>query len=461
METIQGGEWDYYDKKDGLIIHDYRGTEKEVTIPAFIGGKPVKAVRGVGEYLYYRWGIFFKKGVESVIISEGVDVIQSNAFNCGELSRVRIPASVTRIESGAFCGNRLTAVAIPEQVTHIGEDAFSDNKLAEVTIPPGVHTIGKWAFAHNCLTRAVISPGICVIGEAAFAGNRLADISIPDSVTAIGEGAFTNNELTGIDLPASIASIGSRAFSMNRLTAAFAHNLALKSILVDPENPAYTSVDGVLFSKEKTTLVSYPAGRGKEYAIPDGVTVIDRYACAENQLEQVFIPRGVTFIGKAAFSDNQITSVTIPPGVKTIGSFAFSRNKNLSRVIIGMDVEIYYDVIDGDFVSVYKSNGKKAGEYAKTGDAWSYAPLDHRLMPEYFEFKTAARVKAKKAKAVLKKTGFVLAVIVFIVPQVCFTLVLFLIKTIFRLIISIPRLLLRRMIRLFRKFFGRHNSSPS
>ncbi|MDR0655722.1 MAG: hypothetical protein LBG22_05350 [Treponema sp.] len=60
MKAVQG-EWDYYDDEDGLIIHDYRGTEKEVTIPAFIDGKPVKSVLGTGEYLCYRWGIFFKK----------------------------------------------------------------------------------------------------------------------------------------------------------------------------------------------------------------------------------------------------------------------------------------------------------------------------------------------------------------------------------------------------------------
>lgn len=474
MEAGRNREWEYCEDDDGIIIYDYqgdyRGTEKEVTIPAFINGKPVKAIRGEGEYLCYRWGIFFKKDVESVIISEGISAIESNAFKCGDLSSVRIPSSVTRIESGAFSENHLTAVDIPDQLTRIGEAAFNDNKLAGITIPPGVHTIGKWAFAHNCLSCAVISPGICVIGEAAFAGNRLTEITIPDSVTAIGETAFTHNALTGIDLPGSVTDVGSRAFSRNHLTAAFiprtlvsigggafSNNPALKAILVDPENPAYTSAGGVLFSKDKTVLVSYPAGKGKGYAIPQGVTTIARYACSDNQLEQAFIPRGVTVIGKAAFSDNLLTSVTIPPGVKEIHSFAFSRNQNLSSVIIGMDIEIGYAGIGGDFVAVYKGNGKKAGEYTAAGDKWSYAPLDHRLMPEYFEFKTVVRVNAKKAKAVSKKAGFVLAVIVFVVPQACLTLAVSLVTSIFGFILCFPYLCVRLVIRLLRKIFCRPN----
>jgi hypothetical protein len=462
---VYSEEWSYYESEDGLVIFEYQGKEKNVTIPAFIGGKPVKGLEGLGEYLFYRWGIFYEKGVENVIISEGIITIHRHAFARSDLLSVRIPASVTRIESGAFSYNRLSSVAIPEQVTHIGKGAFGNNRLTGIVIPPGVYTIGDGAFANNCLTRAVISPGVCVIGEGAFDYNRLAEITIPDSVTIIKKSAFAHNLLTGIDIPESVTGIESRAFWKNHLTAAFipksltaiggglfADNPALKAIVTDPENPSYASVDGVLFSKDKTTLVAYPAGKGKEYAIPEGVTTIVRFACAYNQMEQVLIPGSVTVIGNSAFSKNRLTSVTIPPGVKKIGFYAFAGNE-LTSVIIGMDVELGgggSNGFGGGFDSVYKCGGKKAGKYTNTGGAWTYEPMDKEQAARYFDFKTVARVRKKKAAVIAKKAVDILVMTAILTPTVCFALAEVVITNLVSLILAIPYLFIRLIIALCR-----------
>ncbi|MDR0709604.1 MAG: hypothetical protein LBF77_06025, partial [Spirochaetaceae bacterium] len=87
---VYSEEWIYYDTEDGLVIFEYREKEKNVTIPAFINGKAVRGVWGTGNYLCYHWGIFYEKGVESVIISEGITGILSNAFALGELLSVHI-----------------------------------------------------------------------------------------------------------------------------------------------------------------------------------------------------------------------------------------------------------------------------------------------------------------------------------------------------------------------------------
>jgi hypothetical protein len=197
-------------------------------------------------------------------------------------------------------------------------------------------------------------------------------------------------------------------------------------------------------------------GRGKEYAIPDGVTTIAPSACTGNQLEQVVIPRGVAVIGSSAFSRNRLTSVTIPPGVKKIAHYAFSLNE-LTRVIIGMDVEVGGGGAGGfedGFDSVYKRGGKKAGEYTKTGDTWNYAPLDKELAAAYLDFKTIARVRAKKTALIAKKAAFVLAMIVGIIPTACSVLVGLLIQNVLGLIIAIPWLCIRLLMRLFRKIRG-------
>jgi hypothetical protein len=444
--TVDSGEWIYYDTEEGPFICDYRGKEKNVVIPAFIDGKPVKAVLGVGNYLFYRWGVFFEKGVESVVISEGIEAILSEAFSSGDLTSVRIPSSVTRIEASAFGGNKLTDLAIPEQVTYIGRSAFGSNRLTRVAIPPGIETIADNAFEGNCLTRVLIPPGVRGIGKWAFFHNRLADIEIPNSVTTIGDCAFMHNELAGIDLPASVTGIGRRAFAENRLASvfiprtlvsigggAFANNPALMAIVTDSENPSYTSVDGVLFSKDKTVLVSYPAGKGTVYTIPDGVTTIAPYACDNCQLEQVIFPASLGVIGKSAFADNHLTGVTLPPGVKTIDNFAFFHNE-LSCIIIGMDVELYRGGSSDDFSSMYKRSGKKAGKYTKTNGVWNYAPLDKEMAGRYLDFKTVARSKAKKAAPGIKKAGFILMAVTGSLPSICLVLPVFLARLVFDLV---------------------------
>lgn len=96
-------------------------------------------------------------------------------------------------------------------------------------------------------------------------------VVIPDGVTAIDGLTFAGCEtVTSVMIPASVTKIEASAFS-------FADGLT--SIEVDPSNPNYTSVDGVLFSRDKTLLVQYPCSKaGSSYAVPDGVTRIYGYA---------------------------------------------------------------------------------------------------------------------------------------------------------------------------------------
>jgi hypothetical protein len=105
---------------------------------------------------------------------------------------------------------------------------------------------------------------------------------------------------------------------------------------VAPGNPAYSSVAGVLFNKNHTTLVEYPDALAGNYAIPSGVTSIGDIAFAGCQgLTNVTIPNGVTNIGYEAFLlCSSLTSVTIPSGVPTISYGAFLLCSSLASVTI-------------------------------------------------------------------------------------------------------------------------------
>jgi hypothetical protein len=108
------------------------------------------------------------------------------------------------------------------------------------------------------------------------------------------------------------------------------------SIEVAPDNANYSSDNGVLFNKDKTSLIKYPVGRSDAYAIPDMVISIKDDAFDNCRgLTSIAIPNSVTSIGMGAFrSCNNLTSITIPNSVTSIGDAAFAYCCALSSVIL-------------------------------------------------------------------------------------------------------------------------------
>ena len=163
-----------------------------------------------------------------------------------------------------------------------------------------------WYGSRSRVKSAVIAEGVTSIGRYAFVDcTSLTSVTIPDSVTSIGDGAFAScTSLTGI--------------------------------WVTEGNSHYSSdASGVLFSKDKTTLVQCP-GAFAAYAIPDSVTSIGEkafYYCTS--LTSVTIPDSVTSIGEYAFSYCRfLTSVTIPDSVTSIVNGAFAYCTSLTSVTI-------------------------------------------------------------------------------------------------------------------------------
>ena len=159
--------------------------------------------------------------------------------------------SVTSIGNSAFSDcSALTQVTIPNSVTSIGNSAFSDcSALTQVNIPDGVTSIGYWAF-YSCsaLTQVNIPNSVTSIGDQAFSYcSALTQVNIPESVTSIGSGAFSScSALTQVAIPNSVTSIGNSAFS---------YCSALTAINVESGNTTYCSENGILFNKNKTTLI--------------------------------------------------------------------------------------------------------------------------------------------------------------------------------------------------------------
>ena len=194
------------------------------------------------------------------------------------------------------CYRSVTSVDVPAEidgmpVTSIGDSAFYYcDSLTSINIPDSITSIGDYAF-YNC--------------------DSLTSISIPDSVTSIGRDAFFwCSSLTSISIPDSVTSIGNNAFhSCDNLGA----------INVDAKNKNYSSIDGILFNKAQTELITCPGGINGKYKIPDSVASIGYYAfyyC--DSLTSINIPDGVMSIGGYAFSGcSGLTSINIPDSVTT------------------------------------------------------------------------------------------------------------------------------------------------
>ncbi len=215
--------------------------------------------------------------------------------NYKEGTEYSIPNSVTKIGDYAFSNDyhELDSVVIPDGVVEIGEGAFKDfSMLKKIDLPKSLKKIGKEAFS-GCMsvTEVSIPDGVTSIEDSTFASSGLKSIQFSDSVKSIGDKAFASlYDLENVTFSAGLESVS---------PTAFAECSGMKRYDVVAGNPYLTTVDGVLFSKDKTVLMAYPYGKtDKSYAVPEGTKSIADYAILNSSLESVTLPSSIESLGK-------------------------------------------------------------------------------------------------------------------------------------------------------------------
>ena len=178
----------------------------------------------------------------------------------------------------------------------MADGSFYYATLTNLTFGANVQSIGNSAL-YGCysLLKLTLDPGLVTIGDSAFVTLNLTSFTLPAGVTSIGDYAFQECEnMPVITIPASVTNFGSYVFRSC---------FDLTNIMVDPQNPDYSSAGGVMFNKAQTTLVEYPEGiKAASYTISNGVTKIGNGAFIVSQnLTNIVIPDSVTCIGSNAF----------------------------------------------------------------------------------------------------------------------------------------------------------------
>ena len=227
-----------------------------------------------------------------------------------------------------FIVDSLKYVALYANLNVEVDDVTSTN-LQDPGIPPKVayrgnlftvSQLGDHAIAYCTKMKRVEVPFTVqkVDNYCAYGSTGIEKLILRDGVKQIGGYAFSHiNQLYSVDIPASVDSIRGDAFTYDPM---------LHEINVANANTKYTSVDGILFSKDRKRLLAFADGHGPNYTVPMGTQVVDVQAFrGASALTSVSLPLGLQRIERLAFLDcSSLTAIELPSTLTYLGYSAFS-----------------------------------------------------------------------------------------------------------------------------------------
>lgn len=263
-------------------------------------------------------------------ISDSTKFIYTNAFaDCDSLTSVSIPDGIIYVGAGAFSGcSSLTSISLPKSIEYIGEEVFADsNSLNNISVDENCENY--YSVDGNLYS----SKNSSLVAYAV--GKTDKEFSIPEGITTIEKYAFGGStKLQTLYIPKSLTNIDSSVYKALR---------KIQSVEVATENENYKSENGNLLSKDGKTFLLYAKSKtDTEFSIPEGVTVVGKYAFANaSNLTSVNIPNSVTTLEDGAFEYcSKLTSVIIPDSVTSIGNSVFWNCSSLTSVSLSNNISV-------------------------------------------------------------------------------------------------------------------------
>ena len=232
-------------------------------------------------------------------------------------SSITIPSSIKKIQKNGFHGSKAKTIIFDNgsQLEKIEDRAFNFSELEEIELPASLEYIGTSAFS--------------------FSQNlKKLTFSSSSKLELISHEAFANlSNLEKLTLPKSVKTLGSNLFK---------NTTSLKHVDVEEGNESFASIDGVLFSKDKTKLIYYPSKKNDEsYKTPKETKELTSYSFDKNSyLKRLELNDGLEKIGTFAFEDAiKLEEISLPNSLETIERLAFYRNLELKELILPDNVK--------------------------------------------------------------------------------------------------------------------------
>ena len=362
----------YQTNDSGIKLLQYLGCENQIILPDKINEKDVVEI---GSF-------FINPNVEKIELPQNLKKIDSLAFSssiyCDEF---------LNMEMG------LKEILINEDCEYIGENAFYASNIEEIILPKKLENISPIAF-ENCIylkniyvdneninfsskngvlynydrSKIIIYPlgkeekyykideNTLIVGEKSFKNNRnLVEIVLPDNASIIEKFAFQGcAKLLNMDFPQGLISIFENAFdgckkinslflpdSLKNFSPSSIINCdSLTSIKVLNENENLQDIDGILYSKDMTSLIAYPSGKFGEYSLPNTISTIYPYAFYGSKLTSIVVGSCVQEIGEFAFAcSKELTSIIFENSMTFLPAGILKNCENLVHVVLPSNIE--------------------------------------------------------------------------------------------------------------------------
>lgn len=315
-----------------LILYAPKKEDTSFSVPATVktiddyafqysGLKAVTLPDGLGEMGY---GAFISSSIESIKIPASVTKLGSLVFSkCKSLTSVVFEDGITikEIPYSAFSSSSaLESIEIPESVEIIDSVAFSYcTSLKNVSISDKITRVGNDAFNNTAILKSMLySNGVKYLdGWAVDLKYGVENIVIKEGTKGLSDSFFSfDSVIKTISLPASLQYVGEQSFLSSE---------NIVSVTVADNNNYYSSLDGILYNKEKTELIYYPKGKTDEsFTAPSTVKVIYDCAFYQSSVKNVVLPEGLEKIGNSAFWSNKaLESINFPSTLLDVGDTAF------------------------------------------------------------------------------------------------------------------------------------------
>lgn len=293
------------------------------------------------------WKEYYDK-IKRLVVSDEVTKIGGSAFSgCTNINYLEIPISTAYSYDSFYNCNNIKTIKITEGNGNTVD--WQEYKYYGYAIPWRVSPQAKIIFDNNVES----------IGDYMFSGCKISDVSLSAKLKYIGECAFSGcNNLQSITIPNFVECIEDRAFvncsNLKYVNLGNSKNLAIKYDVFNGCNSIekfvvglnsqnyYTDNFGVLYNKNQTGLIKYPAASAlKSYTVNENTAYINEFAFESSQsLEEIILPKNMMSIGSYAFKDcTSLKEAIIPNGLSTLCYASFDGCSAIEKIVLPESLE--------------------------------------------------------------------------------------------------------------------------